>query len=470
MRIVEPESLSAVPLIRNWIPADAARALLDTALREARRRSLFSPLADPVGRRVRFFGGLPDRSGRQEFAAVAEGDDGPVLALATTRAGYGVEQAAVVRGEHAREGISEVENNRDTVELPRQSLELLLGAEVADGLKTGRLAPTCLVDVALACGLAELRPRVMTTQDWLDELDPAGEIAGLEGAEREDLVEESAAWPDRHPMVETWSEGTAIYQDALDEARAGDGTEAAFWARMEERREHWALAMLRAAHVLKGAEHGDWRSFSATAMAVLDGRTLKAVPIMDRVCAETIVALLKEQYGRMSEDDDGTAERGRLIAAAAWPEDGDPVAPSVWLDGYLAAGVLSPSGAEPGVLFSAAAERFCNGGDEKETEPFLTFMTNRYEALQAENGETRLVVAMFEVADDLGMTDWALGFAQGVRILEAGWPTEQFIAAERQMVSLLARLAEGELADLEACAEVVVFIQWRWEARHAGGP
>ena len=469
MRTVEPGSLSVAPLIRNWIPADAARALLDTALREARRRGLFSPLTGPVGRPVRFLGGLPDRSGVQAFAGVAEGDDGPVLALATARSGHGVEEAAVVRGVHAREGIAELENDRDTVGLPRESVELLLGAAVADGLETGRLAPAGLIDVALACGLAELRPRPMTAQDWVEELDPASEVAGLEAAAREDLVAESAAWPERHPMVETWSEGTAIYRDALDEADTGDGTEAAFWARMEARREHWALAMLRAAHVLKGAEHGDWRSFAATATTVLDGRTLKTVPIMDRVYAETIAAWLREQFGRMSEDDDGTAELGRLIAAAAWPADGEAVAPSVWLDGYLAAGVLSPAGAKPDALFSAAAERLCVGGDSRETKAFLAFMANRYEELQAAYGETSRVVAMVEAADDLGMTDWARGFAQGVRIMKTGWPTDMFIAAERRTVALLARLAEGELADLEACAEVVVFVQRRWEARRAGG-
>ena len=469
MRIVEPGSLSVTPLIRNWIPADAARALLDTALRDARRRGLFSPLAGPVGREVRFLGGLPDRSGVQAFAGVAEGDDGPVLAMATARSGHGVEEAAVVRGVHAREGTAELENDRDTVGIPRESVELLLGAAVADGLESGRLAPAGLIDVALACGLAELRPRPMTAQDWVDELDPAGEVAGLEAAGREDLVAESAAWADRFPMVETWCEGTAIYRDALDETRADDGTEAAFWTRMEARREHWALAMLRAAYVLKGAEQGDWRSFAATATAVLDGRTLKTVPIMDRVYAETLAAWLREQFGRMSGDDDGTAELGRLIAAAAWPADGDPVAPSVWLDGYLAAGVLSPAGAKPDALFSAAAERLCNDGDGQETGTFLIFMTKRYEELQASYGETRRIVAMVEAADDLGMTEWARGFAQGVSIMKTGWPTEMFIAAERRMVSLLARLAEGELADLEACAEVVTFIQWRWEARQIGG-
>ena len=69
-------------------------------------------------------------------------------------------------------------------------------------------------------------------------------------------------------------------------------------------------------------------------------------------------------------------------------------------------------------------------------------------------------------ADDLGMIDWARGFAQGVKILEAGWPTDWFVAEERRMVALLVRLAEGELLDLDACADVVTFIQWRWQARY----
>ena len=468
-RIVEPESLSVVPLVRNWMPPDAARGLLDAALREARRRGLFSPLAGLPGRGVRFLGNLPDRSGEQEFAAVAETDDGPVLALATTRPGQGVGQAAVVRGAHAREGMAGLENARDMFELSRECVELLLSAGLAEGLERGRLAPAGLIDVAVAGGLAELRPRPMTVRDWLEELGPDGEIAGLAPAEREVLVEESAAWPGRHPAVEAWSEGTAIYRKAAEETPSGDGTEEAFWARMEERREGWALMMLRAAYVLKGAGAGDWRSFAATALALLDGRTLKTVPIMDRIYAETLLAILRENVGRMSEGDDGSAELARLMAAAAWPEHGNHVEPSIWLDGYLAAGVLAPSEAGPDALYSAATERFPDGSGGPASEPFLTHMTNRYDALQAQYGESHTVAAMILAADDIGMTEWAQGFAQGVRILEAAWPTDLFIPEERRMVSLLARLAEGELADLDACADVLTFIEWRWQARYGGG-
>ena len=95
-------------------------------------------------------------------------------------------------------------------------------------------------------------------------------------------------------------------------------------------------------------------------------------------------------------------------------------------------------------------------------------MTNRYDALQAQYGETHAVAAMMLAADDIGMTEWAQGFAQGVRNLEGAWPTDWFVHEERRMVSLLARLAEGELSDLDACADVLTFIQWRWQARYGG--
>lgn len=67
------------------------------------------------------------------------------------------------------------------------------------------------------------------------------------------------------------------------------------------------------------------------------------------------------------------------------------------------------------------------------------------------------------------MTQWARGLAQGVRIMEAAWPTDWFVADERRMVSLLARLAEGELSDIEACSDVLTFIQWRWQVRYGNG-
>ena len=65
-----------------------------------------------------------------------------------------------------------------------QSFELPLGAVVADGLAMGRMALAGMIDVALACGLAGLRPRPMTVRDWVDEVDANDDISGLAETER----------------------------------------------------------------------------------------------------------------------------------------------------------------------------------------------------------------------------------------------------------------------------------------------
>ena len=72
---------------------------------------------------------------------------------------------------------------------------------------------------------------------------------------------------------------------------------AAFRASLEPRRDNWTLLMLRGAQVLKGAENGDWRSFVTTAMALLDGRPVKTIPIMEFIHSGTHKALLNEELG-----------------------------------------------------------------------------------------------------------------------------------------------------------------------------
>ncbi len=72
-------------------------------------------------------------------------------------------------------------------------------------------------------------------------------------------------------MVKGWSAGTAVLQQAMDESGEADRLRARFFARLEPRREDWALRMLRSAHVLKGAGNMDWKTYAATAKALLDG-------------------------------------------------------------------------------------------------------------------------------------------------------------------------------------------------------
>ena len=80
-----------------------------------------------------------------------------------------------------------------------------------------RPPPAGLVDIALACGMWELRPHAMTVQDWLSELDPDDEIATLPAEVRDELIGGSAVWPDDYIVVRGWSEGAALLHEAIQE-------------------------------------------------------------------------------------------------------------------------------------------------------------------------------------------------------------------------------------------------------------
>ena len=468
--IVEPVSAALIPLVRNWMPADPARTGLDQALREARRRGLFAPLTDPGWRPVRFAATLPDRVGDQAIVALLEGGAEPAAASVVFDAGRGIGEAFIVSGVGPVASMPGQDGDGELLDIPRDAFAAGLAAAIAEGLASGRPPLAGLIDVARACGLLELWPRPMTAQDWFQEVDPEGDIARLTAEEREELVEAIAAWPERYLDVQAWSEGTAVMQEALDDGVSGDGPDKAFWVRMEERRNDWALVMLRGAHVLKGAGDDGWRSFVATASALLDGRALATVPIMAFMFAETANAWLEEQYGRLSEGDDGTAELVRLIAAAAWPE-GDILSEdnSAWADGYLSAAVLSPLHAPPDGLIAAAAERSGIGADDRTVERLATVLTARHGELEAGYNEARFVAGMFASLDEGRLRGWAQGLALGVGILNAAWPTETFVAEERRSLSDIASVPEGARLDLDIRIEVVSFIRARMTMRDGGG-
>ena len=295
--IVDAAFVSLMPLAASWIPPDDARRELDAALRDLRQRGPFAPLQRPARRPTRVLALLPEDGTGQGFVAVLESGGDLTLVVFTTEAGRGLESAFLLEDEKARAFLSEREADADTLQLPWETFEPVLAFAIAEGLAAGRPPAAGLIDAALACDCGELHPRPMTARDWLTLVDPASELPGLAAHDREYLVERSGHWPDDHALVETWVEGTALMEHALNDAPGPLGEAApAFWARLEERREHWAMPMLLSAHLLKGAGHEDWRSFAATASALLEGRAFGTVPIMRHVFHATLDAWQAEEH------------------------------------------------------------------------------------------------------------------------------------------------------------------------------
>jgi len=285
-------------LVRGWMPADDARTAVDALLGGVHRPELGASVECRALRPARLLGSLPDGSGSQSLAVELDGEDGPAAALVLLKAGQGVKDAFVAAGRRAIDAVREQAEESACTELAWETLEPVLSAALAEGLSAGRPPPPGLIEVAECCGLTALRPRPMPARAWLAHVDPDGAIAALPADERERLVGASARWPLCHPLVETWFEGTAVVAAALEGADSLRQAEAGLWEAIGEQRGFWALLMLKSALVLKaGGEDAEWRSFAATGAALLDGRPLRKVPVMECIFEASIAAWRAEERG-----------------------------------------------------------------------------------------------------------------------------------------------------------------------------
>ena len=289
--LIEPRTWPLLALVRSWMPADRAREILDGTLRTALRRGRFRPLERSIRRPVELGATLPTGCGAQTLSVSLEGAEDRATASIVLDAKRGVTDAFVLEYDAVGERKSTLAIRAGMSEVQKEALELMLSAALADGLAAGAPPAPGLIDVALACGLTALRPQPMTASAWLARLDPGGEIASLEEPERERLIGRSEQWSADHDDLGTWFEGTKVFDDAANSTRRVREAQAVLWERVEERRDEWAMLMLRAAHVLKVSRDDDeWRSFAATASAILDGRALDTIPIMVEVFSTTVDA------------------------------------------------------------------------------------------------------------------------------------------------------------------------------------
>ena len=168
-------------------------------------------------------------------------------------------------------------------------------AAMAEGLALERPPAAGPIDVALACGVWESRPRVMTTGDWLSELDPNDEIAALPSPVREELVGDGAAWPNDYVVVKGCSEGAAIPAGGHGGGRRrtqGQGR-VLCPAGVAARRLRAADAAQRAS--AEGRRKLRLENLRGTAKALLDGRALETIPIMEYVWERTNRVLANEE-------------------------------------------------------------------------------------------------------------------------------------------------------------------------------
>ncbi len=312
--------------------------------------------------------------------------------------------------------------------VPVAWLERALSMALGDGLANGTPPAPGLIEVAGLCGLTSLRPEPTTTEALIAGLDAAPRIAALSAQARGKLINASEGWWDRHEVVRSWFEESDSAHELLDQPRSPRALESALWAWLETRRGWWARIVAHGADMLEAAGHPDAASFAATAMALMDGRDLKKIPVMADVHEQTIEAwvfddpdaTLDELAGMAAVPEppqtERTGELAKLLKGAALSAD--------WIDGYLMAIVLAPKIIAP----NRWVPEILNGAMEAlgpiTIQRFIDIVMMRVNATVAQACDSDLFASTTASRPKLAMRDWAAGFTLGCKTFRSSWPAK----------------------------------------------
>lgn len=282
-------------ILRSWMPQEEARASVDKALKLVMRSGLATGASAKPWTVHSVMATLPDGGGAQSLMIALQSCGSRKTAMLLLKQGHGVKDAYTVPCKSASEQkalISHISQETGAVKVPLSWLEGSLGMALADGLAAGLPPAAGLIEVAELCGLDKLRPEAVTTEALISALPAAERIRGFSAQARGKLINASDGWWDRHEIVRSWFEESDHAHEVLEGRHSPRALDSALWRWLETRRDTWARLVARAADVLSAADHPDTDSFTATAMALLEGRALKKIPVMADVHDQTIKAWL----------------------------------------------------------------------------------------------------------------------------------------------------------------------------------
>jgi hypothetical protein len=453
--------------MRNWLPADGARDVLDRAVKEALRREVAGGAQPKPWRLHRVLATVPDGAGAQSFAVAAQQDGRREVAMLLLKQGLGVKDAYVIPCRSAAEQkrlLAQVAEEIDPVDVTPEAIAPALAAALAEGHETGTPPAHGLVDVAEVCGLREVRPAAMAVEDWVAHLDPAGELSQLSPQKLGRLVNASAEWPDDYDLMQSWFEDSEAVRQILNEANTPRSCEAMLWRHLETRREWWARLIAKAAAVLKAGEgdvREDWTAFAATALALAKGRPLRKVPIMGSIVVESLMGS-EDPWAAFPDD---SSEAGRGVAEA--PANSSHPAPEKsgelkralkaasmeitpeWVDGYLAAIIVAPKLAAPSGWLGGLLDQGHNFASHDKLQRFLDIMVIRYNDANSELADIARTRAKVGVYDADGLGQWANGFTDSVVRSGRDWTGRTVTRDDKRILKLIADVADGRAGDSE---------------------
>lgn len=471
-------------VLRNWMPPDEARNLVDKAVKLSMRSGLTAGDTAAPWTIHSVMATLPDGGGAQSIMIALQRGSSRKVAMLLLKQGHGVKDAYTIPCRSASEQkalIQRVKDETGAVSVPASWIERAVSAALGDGLAAGLPPAPGLVEIAELCGLDRLCAEAVTTEALIDALPAVERLRSLSAQARGKLINASEGWWDRHEIVQSWFEESDPAHEVLEGTRSPRRVEAALWRWLDTRRDYWACVVARAADVLAAAGDQDAESFTATAMALLEGRDLKKIPVMHDVHEQTIEAWVFDDPDadfRIAETRNLDPDQGARLEE--WVEKAEPEAPKSerkgelarllkgaaitadWVDGFLMAVTLAPKMIAPNrwlpeILGSAVASL-----TPDSIQRFADLILMRANACveQAEN-PAEFAAAMSRRSSMAGR-DWAAGFSYACGHFRSSWPAKSTTHDDRAMIH---RVSDAMSTGYSA-AEVKTLSQWI-AARHA---
>jgi len=285
------ETMRFLPMIRGWFAGGPVQAGLDKLIRKARRKAV-SDHGDAAAPQIReTIASVTDGVGAQSVAVMSKRGSRNVLAMILIKTGYGIKDGFLISPE--TEGDAErtlrtvrVEINAD--DISGDTLRVLLEGALADGLANGHLPDPGFLDVIEACNLFDLRPQELDLPALLHLADPERKIRDASPQALGRWINADVAPED---LTDSWFENTGETRKIIATGRTSRGIETRLWKFLETRRDVWARRFLQTAVILRdGDQLREWKTLTASAQGLMNGRALKRIPLMEDIMYATIEA------------------------------------------------------------------------------------------------------------------------------------------------------------------------------------
>lgn len=289
--LVSPTMLRRMIGLRNWLPAEQ-RPALDRAIMACRQAGVASA-SWPKAATGRVLATGIDGSGAHSLLFILPERRTHTVAAMLGKLGAGVRDAWVKRGLTKVE-LADIEQRfaveafltPTTLDYATVAARSLLAMNVA----TATMPPFGLIEFAEVVGLSDLNPEAMPTERLLEMLIADVGPDQLAPTRIAAVLAESARWPKRYPMLESWFEDSEEVRRLLAKRGSTSKKIAALLAGpLESRRSTWAQFLVWSALVLRHkGQDADWQLFAIVGRELLGGRPLDEIGLIHAIADETI--------------------------------------------------------------------------------------------------------------------------------------------------------------------------------------